>query len=576
MCGNWRERRRAEILSEPKAQRAEFQGSRQIALGYKDGSIGLFELPTARQVGRLAPDTITQGIVTALHPTEPLVAACSYPDQLLQVRDVRTGKVLASMPQTDRPLSLAWHPDGRTLAVGCNLRRIRIYDRITWQVEQTLETENYPAWLAFDSKGDRLAVRDYEMNVELFCAASGERLMKSFSTCSACRFSRDRLRLAGGVQEGKLGIWRVAGGQEFRTLLRSKPLPKNGVCKRGAVHPDGRLCVCAMSDAFGIWDLETGGELGFIPSEWPNNFVAFEPSGSLLTLSYAGLSRWPVRFGSKASGEWSIGPPEPLPLPNGENLDESRDGRVTVTCDRAVATQRAYAGGWILRSDRPKEPIRLDPGADIIHVAVSPDSRWVVTATHVVGLAKIWDARDGRIVKQLAEWGATFPRFSPDGRWLSTRLDGGRLFAVGTWKPGPRLGDSAVFSPDGKLAAVPAPAALRLLDVASAREVAVLEDPNLDRVLQAVFTPDGTRLIAVYLNRIQVWDLRLIREQLKELGLDWDWPEFPPAPASHGNPEHLKVEIHLGDQWVAKAPDEPSTTPDGKSSDKTPAKPQGH
>jgi hypothetical protein len=120
------------------------------------------------------------------------------------------------------------------------------------------------------------------------------------------------------------------------------------------------------------------------------------------------------------------------------------------------------------------------------------------------------------------------------------------------------------------------PVGVRLLDVASAREVAVLEDPSLDRVLQAVFTPDGTRLIAVYLNRIQVWDLRLIREQLKGLGLDWDWPEFPPAPASRGSSERLKLEIHLGDRWVAKAPDEPATTPDGKSSDKTPAKPQGH
>jgi hypothetical protein len=29
---------------------------------------------------------------------------------------------------------------------------------------------------------------------------------------------------------------------------------------------------------------------------------------------------------------------------------------------------------------------------------------------------------------------------------------------------------------------------------------------------------------------ISVWDLRLIRRQLKDLGLDWDWPEFP-APA---------------------------------------------
>jgi hypothetical protein len=31
-------------------------------------------------------------------------------------------------------------------------------------------------------------------------------------------------------------------------------------------------------------------------------------------------------------------------------------------------------------------------------------------------------------------------RFTPDGRWLVTSMDGGRLYAAGTWEPGPQLG----------------------------------------------------------------------------------------------------------------------------------------
>jgi WD40 repeat protein len=246
-----------------------------------------------------------------------------------------------------------------------------------------------------------------------------------------------------------------------------------------------------MSDGFRIWDLNTGAELGFIRSEWGNNCVLFEPSGSLLTMSYGGLSQWPIRSGLNATGELTIGPPESLPLPNGEGLDQSRDGRVTVTCDRAVSTQRPHAGGWILRSDRLTQPIHLDPGADVGQIAVSPDGRWVATSTHVIGLAKIWDARDGRLVKQLAEWGANLPRFSPDGRWLSTTLDGGRLFAVESWKPGPRLGGRAVMSPDSTLAAIGTAGGLRLLESATSREIAVLEEPDLVSIDQALFTPDG-------------------------------------------------------------------------------------
>ena len=33
-----------------------------------------------------------------------------------------------------------------------------------------------------------------------------------------------------------------------------------------AVHPDGRMLACAMTDGFGLWDLENGVEIGFIPS----------------------------------------------------------------------------------------------------------------------------------------------------------------------------------------------------------------------------------------------------------------------------------------------------------------------
>jgi hypothetical protein len=33
--------------------------------------------------------------------------------------------------------------------------------------------------------------------------------------------------------------------------------------------------------------------------------------------------------------------------------------------------------------------------------------------------------------------------------------------------------------------------------------------------------------------RLQVWDLRLIRRELHEIGLDWDLPPFPPAADLH-------------------------------------------
>ena len=56
-----------------------------------------------------------------------------------------------------------------------------------------------------------------------------------------------------------------------------------------------------------------------------------------------------------------------------------------------------------------------------------------------MGIDKVWDAHDGRLVKQLTDPMNYRPRFSPDGRWL-VRLKTGALIAVETWEKGPRVG----------------------------------------------------------------------------------------------------------------------------------------
>src|SRR5262249_1009266 len=88
------------------------------------------------------------------------------------------------------------------------------------------------------------------------------------------------------------------------------------------------------------------------------------------------------------------------------------------------------------------------------------------------------------------------------------------------------------FSPDGKLMALEmAPAVIHLKEVASGRTVARLEDPHGDRASWQGFTPDGTQLVVVanHSRAIHIWALRAIRTRLRDMNLDWDWPEFAPA-----------------------------------------------
>jgi serine/threonine protein kinase/WD40 repeat protein len=540
------------VLSEAKAYMGNFHpDGRQVALVYNDGAIRLFELPGGRQLHRLAPDALRRDVGIALHPKEPLVAGCSYVDDVVQIRDVRTGKVVTSWPQTEGPTSVAWHPDGQTLAVGYGESSfIRLYDRNTRQPYRTLESAQWGQHLTFNHAGDRLAAHGWNSYAELFDVGTGQKLFATVPIAGTRRFSRDDRRLAGGVLDGKLGIWQVADGREYRTLTH-KGLQAKEEFFSAAVHPDGRLLAGGTKAGVRLWDLSGGNEVAFNPSSVRGDHqVLFEPSGSLLTLGPTGVFRWPVRRESgRAAGQLVVGPPERLPLPAGCALGQSGDGRVIVTCSRAAGSTQPYAGGWVLHADRPSQPIRLDAGADLLHIAVSPDGQLVVTVT-MGGLAKIWDARDGRFVKQLAERGAGQPWFSPDGRWLSNGLDGGRLFAVGTWEPGRRVGGAGVFAPDSKLMALGTAAGVaRLVNPATGRELAVLEGPN-EATLYPTFTPDGTKLIGLgngKIRAVHVWDLRLIRRHLVEMGLDWAAPAYPPPDPGSKASDPLKLEVHRGD-----------------------------
>ena len=147
--------------------------------------------------------------------------------------------------------------------------------------------------------------------------------------------------------------------------------------------------------------------------------------------------------------------------------------------------------------------------------------------------------------------------FSPDGRTLVTsRGDEYRFWDVPSWQPARRLPWEipsypgwVAFSPDRKLLALElSPAVIHLIDAATGRTLAKLEDPRSDRAQWLGFTPDGAQLVAIstYSKAIHVWDLRAIRRHLAAMDLDWDAPPYPPAPAADAR-RPLAVESLLGE-----------------------------
>jgi tetratricopeptide (TPR) repeat protein len=210
--------------------------------------------------------------------------------------------------------------------------------------------------------------------------------------------------------------------------------------------------------------------------------------------------------------------------------------------------EQAFAGGWILHPNSPT-PRRVGDGTSMGQCSVSRDGRWVAFGGPHLAAGRpgiqVYDAATAECVWQAPVQEGDFCRFSPDGCWLVTETDGGRIYAAGTWEPGPQLGPGRPWDVTSELAVMAQTDGIyRLVELASGRELARLEDPK-HKFGEATFTPNGSKLVVAAKNGLRVWDLRLIRAKLAKLGLDWDAPPLPRASASTAAP--LSIHVELGD-----------------------------
>jgi hypothetical protein len=222
--------------------------------------------------------------------------------------------------------------------------------------------------------------------------------------------------------------------------------------------------------------------------------------------------------------------------PGNRFIAASSDGEVIAQTMWLGYGMSKYAGGWILHPNSP-QPRWVERGISMHQAAVSKDGSVAILSGGVYETAtgkRLWKAPQNAACC-----------LSPDGRRLVTSADGGRVFAFGTWEPGVRVGGGYPhdISPDSRLVVMGLQNGVyRLVELATGRELARLESPDQTQTHGgAVFTSDGTKLVAAAKHGVRVWDLRLIRKGLKELGLDWDAPPYPEAPRE--KPAAVEVRI---------------------------------
>jgi tetratricopeptide (TPR) repeat protein len=376
-------------------------------------------------------------------------------------------------------------------------------------------------------------------------------------------FSRDGRRLASRPSRWseKLCLWEVASGREYRALVNH--VSSKSWSKRASISPDGRWLVTADSVySPQIWDLALGQEAARLEISEGGGAI-FQGGGAFITYGNWGLTRWPFQ---EQAGTLRIGPARILsgamrPGPGGRPTYLT--GVEDVSVDREGHTLAAILGPWGGYILNLKDP--LDKGSPLDHrgassVATSLDGRWVATGGPGV---RIWEASSGQLIRELAAESLTcVVDFSPDRRWLviGSRAEYG-VWKTDSWTPIwklPRAGGNdpggvMAFSGDGKvLALCMGRGVVQLVEAATGQPLAVLEAPDKELINRLCFSPDGSQLVVVT-NRpggLCVWDLRLVRAQLAQIGLDWNLPAYP-APADAREAKPVRVEVDYGD-WAPR------------------------
>jgi eukaryotic-like serine/threonine-protein kinase len=508
--------------------------SRRIAVGRPDGEVVVHDLATGQPVRRWPGPAPVEDLAFRGDGAQIAVTSRDQKDPICRIVDRESGRLVRSIPLPATG-TVAWSPDGSTLATACQDSKIYLWDAATGTRKATLEgCTNAGLQAAFHPAGTVLASNGWEWQLRLWEPVLARPVVSLTGFQPTPDFSADGRTVVS--REDRLITYQVDPALEYRTFAHA--FGERVRYERASIRHDGRVLAVGTDQGVALWDLARGTELPFLPIGLCRH-VMFEASGDLITSGSIGVQRWPVRLDANR-GAFHIGPPRRLPLPPSDcGIDEDASGRIV-----------ALANYHTVHVAIDGQTVPVGPLDDCRYVAVSPHGEWLATGNHDAAGARVWRIRDGAPVRDLPVEGIIRVAFSPDGKWLMTSPSPCRLWAVGTWLEERQIrGEGRCFSPDGRLIVVmDVDKALRLVETDTGRSVARLESPDSCDANWVTFSPDGSRLVVVTNTgpAVHLWDLRAIRRRLAGMGLDWDAPPYtdtdPLVEGASGSPLNVVVD----------------------------------
>jgi len=482
-------------------------------------------------------------------PSSPAIATTTMARWLENARSQGLTGVLQGT--TNSAYSVAFSPDGRTLAAGTFDGRVLLWDKANHTLIASLSAGpgNKVSGVAFSPDGRTLAAGTDKGT--LLWDTANQTLIVGVSTdpdegVESVAFSPDGRTLAAGTSFGRVLLWDPVKQTQIASLSAGTVAVESV-----AFSPDGRTLAASTDKArVLLWDsanLTRRGSLS-APQKYPADNsvydIAFSRDGRTLA---AATSNGPVllwdiahraRIGSLSPGTGTaaygvafspVGRTLAVGTDNGKLLlwDPVKNTR---TASRSAGTGNAIFSvafspdGRTLAAATDNGPVLLwdtadhaqttslptgtgDTGNTHNDVAFSPDGRTVAAASTLEGRVVLWDATRNTELGSLSAGRYASVKsvaFSPDGRTLAGGADKGKLVL---WDPVKRTQLASVsagppiftvaFSPDGRtVAAGTANGTVLLWSPADHTQLRTLSTGTKDAVNGVAFSPDGRTLAA--------------------------------------------------------------------------------
>lgn len=409
-----------------------------------------------------------------------ILAATNYSDGGFTLYDVGTGKRLLSVSDENGPYSIAFSPDGKTLAGGGAQLKL-------WNVQDGHEI----------------------------------RIIKGYgSGIKSVAFSPDGKVLATSSFEKTITLWDAASGNEIKTLSGHTDYVSNI-----DFSPDGRLLASLSADnTIRFWDMSSGKELNVLPyhSGIPQD-IRFSPDGTMIAACGMGapLRVWglPNSKANQPTATWA--PPTPTvrpanaPLINKSSQLDMRLGAKQLLWPRA---NQLLIGGYGIQVYDPTHNSKSTIGDEqwITGMAISADKNNLAISEYEA--IKLYTL-SGAGGKTLGKSGNNSKlAFSPDGKTLAVSINQAvKIFDVSSGNELSTIPIEAswmqdiAFSPDGKSLVIVSAVDVTLWDIASGSQSKSFSE-HIMSPKTIVISPDGKTLAVggsdgSNVGKIVLWDI---------------------------------------------------------------------